>query len=528
MWNIVTVLCVVWVLTLLYGEMLVFWLPSLWACSWPQLHHPPSNYTKMNSEGSSDYSVRVAVIADPQLMDRTSHGRAPKSLSLEILQFYTDLFIRRSYLLSIRPLKPDTVLFLGDYFDGGPILSDEEWQDSLNRFRHVFDLNTRRQHANSPIHYFISGNHDVDYAISHPHKLKVIERYEKEFGKRNYVFRVGKLDFVSIDAQDLDGNMQDTLTSTTWEFVKNVSKDGSSNPRVLLTHIPLYRRDKAPCGPHRTSNIVNQRIVRAPRNLGVLYQNYITEESSRKLLDLIQPVMVLSGHDHDHCTVTHMTKTGPVVEHTLATISMQQGNFYPSFMLLSANGADVQNATDPTSVVATELCSLPVQLLIYFWYAGLLVVTILILLFWPASGVVFWPRFTDFLSNIRRQLFGDGTAKEKNEDENCEYEMIWDAEGSMHLVKKAAKPTSTRPDLRDSVERGGATMRAAAKKHASAASDVNIDVGSDPPGRQLLKSGKSKTRLVIQRFIRVLRMLSVIAVVNVPLYMMLLFKDWIN
>lgn len=29
------------------------------------------------------------------------------------------------------------------------------------------------------------------------------------------------------------------------------------------------------------------------------------------------------------------------------------------------------------------------------------------------------------------------TSKEKNEDENIEYEMVWDAEGSMHLVKKA-------------------------------------------------------------------------------------------
>ena len=28
--------------------------------------------------------------------------------------------------------------------------------------------------------------------------------------------------------------------------------------------------------------------------------------------------------------------------------------------------------------------------------------------------------------------------KEKDEDELVEYEMVWDAEGSMHLVKKAA------------------------------------------------------------------------------------------
>lgn len=59
-------------------------------------------------------------------MDKTSHGLAPKSVALEISQFYTDLFMRRAFLASVMPFKPDMILFLGDYFDGGPILSDEE------------------------------------------------------------------------------------------------------------------------------------------------------------------------------------------------------------------------------------------------------------------------------------------------------------------------------------------------------------------------------------------------------------------
>lgn len=30
------------------------------------------------------------------------------------------------------------------------------------------------------------------------------------------------------------------------------------NPRVLLTHIPLYRPDGTPCGKYRSSPIINQ------------------------------------------------------------------------------------------------------------------------------------------------------------------------------------------------------------------------------------------------------------------------------
>lgn len=59
-------------------------------------------------------------------MDRTSLNVAPKSLALEIAQFYTDVFMRRAFLASVLPFKPDVILFLGDYFDGGPDLSDEE------------------------------------------------------------------------------------------------------------------------------------------------------------------------------------------------------------------------------------------------------------------------------------------------------------------------------------------------------------------------------------------------------------------
>lgn len=54
--------------------------------------------------------------------------------------------------------------------------------------------------------------------------------------------------------------------------------------------------------------------------------------------------------------------------------------------------------------------------------------------------------------------------------------------------------------------------------------DTNSDVGSNV--KLALKTSKSRTKIVIQRLVRTLRMLTVIAAVNVPLYMMLLFKDW--
>lgn len=113
-------LCVIWAVTLLYGEMVAFWRPSLGSCSWP---HQSNNAS--SSIADRDY-VRVAVLTDPQLMDRTSLPLPPKSLALELAQFFADLFMRRAFHQSVLPLQPDVIFFLGDYFDGGPYLSDEE------------------------------------------------------------------------------------------------------------------------------------------------------------------------------------------------------------------------------------------------------------------------------------------------------------------------------------------------------------------------------------------------------------------
>lgn len=47
-------------------------------------------------------------------------------------------------------------------------------------------------------------------------------------------------------------------------------------------------------------------------------------------------------------------------------------------------------------------------------------------------------------------------------------------------------------------------------------------------GGKVPRSSKLKIRRVLQRLFRVIQSIVVIAALNVPLYMMLLFKDWID
>lgn len=361
---------------------------------------------------------------------------------------------------------------------------------------------------------------------------QVVKRYETHFGARNHRFTIGKVDFIAVDAQTVDGHLEDTLTSSTWNFVNNVSSDGQANPRVLLTHIPLYRPDRTSCGPYRSSEVINQRIARSPYDQGIIYQNYVTEGSSKRLLDLIKPVLVLSGHDHDQCTITHETQHGAVKEHTLGTVSWQQGNWYPSFMLLSVGNFALDNGSSPDPVVVVHLCFLPAQLFIYIWYIILFVVTILSLALWPTHGLDIGHRFNNFITKIRK-LVSESVTKEKNEDEDSEYEMVWDAEGGMHLVKKPQKvPSSSLKEMNSIESRGNAVMRAARRQmleeqEASSKASSKGDHAASSITKASLRSGKSLIRAVLRRCLVVLGMTFVIALVNVPLYVMLLFKDWV-
>ncbi|KAG9441710.1 hypothetical protein H6P81_017564 [Aristolochia fimbriata] len=498
LWKLTIFLSCIWAATLLYGEMIAFWRP-LWTCSWPQ----PPQYSAQMVGNSTNHSnlVKAVILADPQLMDRTSLRLAPKSFALETAQFYTDLYMRRSFHSSILPLRPELVVFLGDKFDGGLLLTDEEWQESLSRFKHIFDLNQYRQDV---IVHYLSGNHDIGYAGFHSRHAKVINRYEEVFGSRNYRFSVGRVDFIVVDAQTLDGPLEGNLTSTSWDFIKNVSMDVSQNMRILLTHIPLFRPDNTACGPYRASPIINQRISWDRAGQGIMYQNYLSEETSKRLVDSIKPILVLSGHDHDQCTITHKMPFGTVTEHTVGTLSWQQGNLYPSFMLLSMSALKSSNESfTAEEAVLVQLCFLPWQTHIYIWYLFLFVTSILLLLFWPTNGLGAWFHYNYFFGFLERAISGSfgSSSKEKNEDDNCDYEMIWDAEGVMHLVKKAVKNVQiTNPSVSGPTGRGGAVVRPAAKKHVNQDSgpsltvDINADLKlDDEPGKASAQRASHKS-----------------------------------
>ena len=322
----------------------------------------------------------------------------------------------RSFTLLNRLLLPTTTIFLGDLFDGGrewapptrngaarkQHLKDPRaesdwgaygtsyWESEFVRFNKIFPALPGRRSIRS-----LPGNHDL--GIGNGIEEGVLERYRAFFGDTSAVHVFGNHTFVMIDSVSLENTLNPAVYEPPREFLEDFtnqipaatrgllldhtvhSSDEKDQkvpvpplrqidlPRILLTHVPLYRLPDTDCGPLREST--NHAIsVRG----GFQYQNVLTADLTSDILRKVQPVLVASGDDHDYCEVLHAGATGMVKEITVKSISLAMGVRRPGFLLVSLwNPAGSKGGTDPpttANTVQTKLCLLPDQLGIFAMY----------------------------------------------------------------------------------------------------------------------------------------------------------------
>ncbi|KAL9623173.1 MAG: hypothetical protein Q9160_002488 [Pyrenula sp. 1 TL-2023] len=195
---------------------------------------------------------RLILIADPQLVDpHTYPGRSWPLSSLTI--GYTDLYLKRSYHNLQKTLKPDSVVFLGDLFDGGREWStkaskspepryrkygDTYWMREYKRFSRIFfypfgDGNSYQSSSAASSRKLIAslpGNHDLGFASGI--QLPVKKRFEAYFGPSNRIDIIGNHTIVSVDTVSLSAMGQaDPVTGSSG------AGDGTSSSLPPLSHI---------------------------------------------------------------------------------------------------------------------------------------------------------------------------------------------------------------------------------------------------------------------------------------------------
>ncbi|KAE8347469.1 hypothetical protein BDV24DRAFT_122174 [Aspergillus arachidicola] len=208
--TVTNALAVLWFFTLWWGERAVF-QDSLERCAWENWEQWPRDATPHH----------VAFIADPQLVDPHTYPGRPWPLSTLTVKF-TDQYLRRSFSSIQRNLGPDSVLFLGDLFDGGrewatshssspekryQKYKDSFWKNEYHRFVKIFSnqWNEGDSHSGNPhgrrMIASLPGNHDLGFGTGV--QLPVRDRFQTYFGQSNRVDVIGNHTFVSVDTVSL-------------------------------------------------------------------------------------------------------------------------------------------------------------------------------------------------------------------------------------------------------------------------------------------------------------------------------------
>jgi len=223
LFTISSALTVLWLVLIYWGERASY-SNHIASCDW-------ESWEKWPSDARPHHLV---FIADPQLVDPHTYPGRPWPLSSLTVAF-TDKYLKRSYKKIQSYLDPETIIFLGDLFDGGREWdtnhgafkpSEEQWKSygqkfwlrEYDRFGKIFfdhDQLDMGQGMNRGRRIIASlpGNHDLGFAKGV--QTSVRRRFQTYFGEADRVDVVGNHTFVSLDTVSLSAmNLPDALEET--------------------------------------------------------------------------------------------------------------------------------------------------------------------------------------------------------------------------------------------------------------------------------------------------------------------------
>lgn len=326
-----------WILLINYYERMVV-KRVIRRCEWSKWEEWPENTDPH----------RVGLFADPQIMDAHSYPTRPWIVNY-MTRLILDNYHKKNWRYIHYYLEPNTNFFLGDLFDGGRYWEDNEWFDEYKRFNDIFPkVPSSRTIMNVP------GNHDIGFGDTIIEQS--LQRFSTYFGEPSSYYDIGNHTFVLLDTISLSDEANPKVSAIPKEFLNEFVKGDHPLPRILLSHVPLYRNsEQQKCGELRESK--ND----FPIQHGDQYQTVIDPELSQEVLSKIKPIILFSGDDHDYCHITHSYHSDGVTkiaeETTVKSCAMNMGIMKPAIQLLSLYNP-LDDESESTSY-DTQICYLP-------------------------------------------------------------------------------------------------------------------------------------------------------------------------
>lgn len=272
--------------------------------------------------------TRIMVLSDNHIMGPWR--------SFIIDKLIREWHMKQAFSISTSIYQPDVIIFLGDIFDEGSYSSDELFDKAKRDFENVFPHNSNRYER-----VIIPGNHDVgshNQMISFPY---LMYRFEAAFSSSSHIEllnspKVNGLNIIAINSMSFynDSCPYCSRSVAAADRISNVLKRQRNYlPPILLTHIPLYRLDDSQCDyPYSLKDKV--------RNENIEGKDVLHKSASKFLLSRFNPRLVLSGHTHMNCKISHKLrgdKNEVVDEITVSSFNHKYAEDQPSLLLLSVN-----------------------------------------------------------------------------------------------------------------------------------------------------------------------------------------------
>lgn len=251
-----------------------------------------NNWETWSESATPHHSI---ILGDPQIVDEYSYPTRGRLL-LHITKLISDNYLHRNHNMYNKVLQPDSVIFVGDLFDGGREWNDTQWLKEYKRFNKIFNpLDGVRQLRQIP------GNHDVGFGNGID--FEKYSRFKAYFGNADEVVLLGNHSIILMDTVSLSCKDDSRVKQSSEEFLSKFEDSSSpyfQYPRIAFSHVPLFRFNELQhCGPFRESK------KKFPVVKGTQYQTVLEYEMSQRIINSIKPAILFSGDDHDYCHIRH-------------------------------------------------------------------------------------------------------------------------------------------------------------------------------------------------------------------------------
>ena len=220
----------------IYCEFLIYYFVLL-GCSWPQLSKLEQDFTVQTPSNPNEKPFHVMFIADTHLLgSREGHW---------FDKLRREWQMHRAFQSARFLFEPNAIFILGDLTDEGKWCSDDEWEQTVQRFHSLFSV-PPTTHV-----YVLAGNHDIGFHYDVSDRR--LKRFEESFQTPHVqLIRLDRdgLPFVLINSMAFEGDHCRLCARAEREFnqvAHELNRSDISIRPILLSHFPLYRPSDANC-----------------------------------------------------------------------------------------------------------------------------------------------------------------------------------------------------------------------------------------------------------------------------------------